>query len=179
MQFSSKSQNGLMVMLDIAVNQVHGPVPLQIVSTRQGISLSHVESLVSLFKRGGLVTSWRGPGGGYILSRDAGEISVLQVVEALEGPVDFSEEDVDQSNVQSTDAQPSERVHADKLWTDLAAVARAFLSSHHLAGLMLENDMKPVSVHAEPPGPGRGIHRRPAPPKEVLGVRSVFELAMR
>ncbi|KAG6335767.1 hypothetical protein ID866_3321 [Astraeus odoratus] len=62
-------------MLDVALNSEAGPVPLADISERQGISLSYLEQLFSRLRKNGLVSSVRGPGGGYLLGKDAGSIA--------------------------------------------------------------------------------------------------------
>ncbi|MDU4267123.1 MAG: Rrf2 family transcriptional regulator [Enterobacter hormaechei] len=69
-------------MLDVALNSEAGPVPLADISERQGISLSYLEQLFSRLRKNGLVSSVRGPGGGYLLGKDAGSIAVGEVISA-------------------------------------------------------------------------------------------------
>ncbi|HCW95903.1 MAG TPA: Fe-S cluster assembly transcriptional regulator IscR, partial [Pseudomonas sp.] len=75
-------------MLDLALHAQHGPVSLADISERQGISLSYLEQLFAKLRRGSLVTSVRGPGGGYQLSRDMAGIQVAQVIDAVNESVD-------------------------------------------------------------------------------------------
>src|SRR3546814_1785625 len=75
-------------MLDLAWHAHHGPVSLADISERQGISLSYLEQLFAKLRRGSLVTSVRGPGGGYQLSRDMAGIQVAQVIDAVNESVD-------------------------------------------------------------------------------------------
>lgn len=65
-----------------------GRFPLADISERQGISLSYLEQLFAKLRRGSLVTSVRGPGGGYQLSRDMAGIQVAQVIDAVNESVD-------------------------------------------------------------------------------------------
>jgi len=75
-------------MLDLALHYKDGPITLADISSRQGISLSYLEQLFSRLRRNGLVDSTRGPGGGYRLSRPAGEIAVAAVISAVDESVD-------------------------------------------------------------------------------------------
>lgn len=72
MRLTSKGRYAVTAMLDVALNSETGPVPLADISERQGISLSYLEQLFSRLRKNGLVSSVRGPGGGYLLGKDAG-----------------------------------------------------------------------------------------------------------
>jgi Rrf2 family protein len=75
-------------MLDLALHAQTGPVSLADISERQGISLSYLEQLFAKLRRSNLVSSVRGPGGGYQLSRDMQGIQVAQVIDAVNESVD-------------------------------------------------------------------------------------------
>lgn len=94
MKLSTKGRYGLRAMLDLALNQDKEAVPLSAVSERQSISISYLEQLIAKLRKAGLVNSIRGAQGGYVLSRPTTEISVGEILRALEGnlnPVDCSE----------------------------------------------------------------------------------------
>ena len=99
MNISTKGRYGLRAMLDLALNYEGKPVTLSAVAKRQGISEGYLEQLMSMLKKAGLIKSIRGAGGGYVLARDMSEISVGDVLRALEGslqPVEcaaFSQEE--------------------------------------------------------------------------------------
>ncbi|PKG59262.1 Rrf2 family transcriptional regulator, partial [Shewanella sp. GutDb-MelDb] len=88
MKLTSKGRYAVTAMLDVAMHSTNGPVPLADISERQGISLSYLEQLFAKLRKNGLVSSVRGPGGGYRLGTDAGEISVGMVVRAVDESVD-------------------------------------------------------------------------------------------
>jgi Rrf2 family iron-sulfur cluster assembly transcriptional regulator len=75
-------------MLDLAIHHGSGPIALADIAQRQGISLSYLEQLFSRLRRQTLVSSVRGPGGGYNLARDASEIHVAEVISAVDENVD-------------------------------------------------------------------------------------------
>lgn len=85
MKLSTKSRYGIRAMLEIALNQSERPIPINQISERQGIPEPYLEQLVGQLKKRGLVISTRGAQGGYALSRDAGEISIGDIIRALEG----------------------------------------------------------------------------------------------
>jgi Rrf2 family iron-sulfur cluster assembly transcriptional regulator len=75
-------------MLDLAIHQGNGPTALADIARRQGISLSYLEQLFSRLRKQMLVSSVRGPGGGYNLARNASEIFVAEVISAVDENVD-------------------------------------------------------------------------------------------
>jgi Rrf2 family iron-sulfur cluster assembly transcriptional regulator len=75
-------------MLDLAIHQGSGPTALADIAHRQGISLSYLEQLFSRLRKRTLVSSVRGPGGGYNLARPASEIFVAEVISAVDENVD-------------------------------------------------------------------------------------------
>lgn len=85
MRLTTKSRYGTRLMLDLAIYGNDGPVPLSEVSKRQNISLKYLEQLVSKLKKGGFITSFRGPFGGHTLAKDPREISIGDIVRTLEG----------------------------------------------------------------------------------------------
>ena len=84
MRVGSKGRYAVIALVDVAQNSGARPVALAEVAERQHISLSYLEQLFAMLRRSGLVLSSRGPGGGYKLGRDAGEISIGEVFRAVE-----------------------------------------------------------------------------------------------
>lgn len=84
MRLSSKSRYAVMAMMDLALHEEHGPVTLTDISVSQGISLSYLEQLFSRLRRSGLVQGMRGPGGGYRLAKAAEEITMADIVAAVD-----------------------------------------------------------------------------------------------
>lgn len=87
MKVSTKGRYGLRVMLDIMTHQDHGPVILRDISQRQGISEKYLWQVINPLKAAGFVNSVRGAKGGYVLSKSAENITVLDIILVLEGPV--------------------------------------------------------------------------------------------
>jgi Rrf2 family iron-sulfur cluster assembly transcriptional regulator len=126
-------------MLDVAIHATDGPVPLADISERQGISLSYLEQLFARLRRNGLVSSVRGPGGGYRLGLDADEIAVSMVIHAVD-------ESVDATKCQGTGGcQDGGRCLTHSLWEDLSDRISAFLDSITLGSLMRERDVTLLS----------------------------------
>jgi len=87
MKFSTKGRYGLRAMLDIALQQEHGPVAINTISERENISGRYLEQLLIPLKQAGLVQSIRGAQGGYILAKSASDITVGDIIRILEGPI--------------------------------------------------------------------------------------------
>jgi Rrf2 family iron-sulfur cluster assembly transcriptional regulator len=88
MRLTTKGRYAVTAMLDLSLNYQTGAITLADISERQGISLSYLEQLFARLRKNGLVSSSRGPGGGYRLGRDAEEITVLEVIAAVDETVD-------------------------------------------------------------------------------------------
>lgn len=88
MKISTKGRYGLRALIDLAQYSEIEPVSISSISTRQGISERYLEQLMSLLKKAGLVQSIRGAGGGYVLAREVDEISVGDILRALEGSLE-------------------------------------------------------------------------------------------
>ena len=82
MRLTTKGRYAVTAMLDLSLHADAGPVSLADISDRQGISISYLEQLFAKLRRNGLVSSVRGPGGGYQLSRTSDEIDVASVISA-------------------------------------------------------------------------------------------------
>lgn len=87
MKLTTKSRYGTRLMLDLAINAQAGPVSLNDVAKRQNISMKYLEHLIRSLKIAELITSRRGPYGGHMLAKPPEEISVGDIVRALEGQV--------------------------------------------------------------------------------------------
>ena len=87
MRLTTKGGYAVTAMLDLCMRPSPNPVTLAAISERQHISLSYLEQLFGKLRRHKLVNSVRGPGGGYRLAKSANEITMLEVVEAVDGPI--------------------------------------------------------------------------------------------
>jgi Rrf2 family protein len=85
MRLSMKGDYGVRAVLDLAERYGQGPVQSEAIAKRQGVSEAYLDQLLSLLRRGGLVRSVRGPRGGHELAKPADEITLTQVLSALEG----------------------------------------------------------------------------------------------
>lgn len=88
MRLTTKGRYAVTAMVELALNQEKGRISLAEIAERHGISQSYLEQLFASLRRRGLVEGSRGPGGGYRLSRDRKEISVAEVIDAVDESVD-------------------------------------------------------------------------------------------
>lgn len=130
MILSTKGRYAVMAMVDLAAQQSDAPVTLAQIAQRQEIPLAYLEQLVSRLRKAGLVRSVRGPRGGYLLGREAGCISIAEIVEA-------SEESLEMTRCGSSDKEgcvsPKTRCLTHDLWHGLTQHIFEYLSAISLA----------------------------------------------
>ena len=86
MKVSLRSTYGIMAAVDLAMQNGSAPIQAKSIARRQGIPARFLEQVLHAMKRAGLVSSLRGAQGGYVLSKKASELSVAEILEALDGP---------------------------------------------------------------------------------------------
>src|SRR3569833_1691133 len=91
MRLTTKGRFAVTAMLDLALRGGKNPVTLAGISERQDISLSYLEQLFSRLRRHELVESVRGPGGGYYLARALDDVSVADIIRAVDEPIDATQ----------------------------------------------------------------------------------------
>ena len=91
MRLTTKGRFAVTAMIDLAMQHGSGPVTLAKISERQKISLSYLEQLFAKLRRRSLVDSVRGPGGGYCLAKDMAQISVAEIILAVDEPIDATQ----------------------------------------------------------------------------------------
>lgn len=87
MRLTARSEYGVLALIDLGCRHGSGPVSAREVAERQGIPLKFLEQLLAGLRKAGLVNAVRGARGGFVLAREPKDISVLEIVEALEGPL--------------------------------------------------------------------------------------------
>ena len=139
MRLTTKGRYAVTAMLDLALHGNIEPVSLAAISERQEISLSYLEQLFSKLRNHKLVVSVRGPGGGYRLSRNAENIHIAQIVDAVNEPIDIT-------NCKGKgNCQKGEVCLTHQLWTDLSQQIHEFLSGISLANLVMRQDIQQVA----------------------------------
>lgn len=143
MRLTTKGRYAVTAMLDLAIRANDKPVNLADISERQGISLSYLEQLFAKLRREDLVTSVRGPGGGYQLSRDPNQIFVAQIIDAVN-------ESVDATSCQGKgDCHDGEQCLTHVLWDDLSEQIHHFLQSISLGSLVARHEVRAISERQE------------------------------
>jgi Rrf2 family iron-sulfur cluster assembly transcriptional regulator len=143
MKLTTRGRYAVTAMLDLALHQQTGPVSLADIADRQGISLSYLEQIFSRLRRQGLVASTRGPGGGYRLSRAAVEISVADVIGAVDEVVDATR----CGGMQN--CQGEERCLTHDLWRDLSHQLHEFLTGIDLQELVTRRSVREVAARQD------------------------------
>jgi Rrf2 family iron-sulfur cluster assembly transcriptional regulator len=130
MRLTTKGRYAVTAILDLALHQGHGPTALADIAERQGISLSYLEQLFSKLRRRALVSSVRGPGGGYNLARPASSICVAEVITAVDEHVDTTK------CGGNHDCQDNGPCLTHDLWMDLSARIYDYLNEITLQDLV-------------------------------------------
>jgi Rrf2 family iron-sulfur cluster assembly transcriptional regulator len=137
MRLTTKGRFAVTAMVDLAMRQTRGPVTLAAISERQHISLSYLEQLFGKLRRRKLVSSVRGPGGGYRLAMPMQGISVADIVIAVDEPLDAT-----QCGGKENCAD-DKRCMTHELWATLNKKMHEYLSSVSLADLVAQQAEKP------------------------------------
>ncbi len=134
MRLSTKGRYAVMAMADLAGHEAGAkPVSLADIAERQDISLSYLEQLFAKLRRGGLVRSVRGPGGGYRLSRTPAELRIADIILAVDEPITATRCQV--GSTKGCTATGARCVTHD-LWEELGRQIQVFLSSVSLADVI-------------------------------------------
>jgi Rrf2 family iron-sulfur cluster assembly transcriptional regulator len=153
MRLTTKGRFAVTAMIDLALRQHEGPVTLAGIAERQNISLSYLEQLFGKLRRNQLVASVRGPGGGYCLAKALDEVSVADIISAVDEPLD------------ATNCGGKRNCHDDRpcmthvLWTNLNIRMFEYLSSVTLAELVRQQLPADEPVPASGDRPARRTRR--------------------
>ena len=130
MRLTTKGRFAVTAMVDLATRGGTAPVTLAGISERQKISLSYLEQLFGKLRRHGIVESVRGPGGGYYLARPGAQISIADIILAVDEPMDAT-------NCEGKgDCQEGKPCSTHALWYGLNEVLQAYLSGVNLQQLV-------------------------------------------
>ncbi len=173
MRITTRGQLAVSAMTDLALRQKMRPVALSTISVRQGTSLSYLEQLFSALRRAGLVDSTRGPGGGYTLARKAEQISVAEIILAVENLK------ADELQNMGTGQAAQVKSMTGELWTSFNSRVMEYLQSVNLQDLVAQQLEK--GVVAEEPTRTTAAKPKLAPKPRPLMARvgvpnSVFAL---
>ena len=130
MQLTTKGRYAVTPMLDLASNGSARPVTLDMISQRQNISLSYLEQLFAKLRKASLVKSIRGPGGGYLLNVSAEDVSLTQIIEAVD-------ENIDLRRCHGLkNCLRGKQCLSHHLWCEVSDQIRGFLSTRNLQQVM-------------------------------------------
>ncbi|UYG07307.1 Rrf2 family transcriptional regulator [Halomonas sp. M4R1S46] len=139
MRLTTKGRYAVTAMLDLTMNADAGPISLADISRRQEISLSYLEQLFARLRRGGLVDSVRGPGGGYLLAMPPETISVARVIDAVN-------ESVDTTRCGGlSDCQQGDTCLTHHLWSELSEQIHGFLDGVTLGQLASREEIQNIA----------------------------------
>jgi Rrf2 family transcriptional regulator, iron-sulfur cluster assembly transcription factor len=130
MRLTTKGRFAVTAMIDLALRSHGGPVTLAEISERQKISLSYLEQLFGKLRRSGLVSSVRGPGGGYNLARKSEDVSVAEIILAVDEPIDATQ------CRGKENCRDEQKCITHDLWTDLNRHIFDYLAGVRLAALV-------------------------------------------
>jgi Rrf2 family iron-sulfur cluster assembly transcriptional regulator len=140
MRLTTKGRFAVTAMVDLAMRQTRGPVTLAAISERQHISLSYLEQLFGKLRRRKLVSSVRGPGGGYRLAQPMQSLTVAEIVTAVDEPLDATQCGGKEN------CDDDKRCMTHDLWANLNKKMHEYLSSVSLADLVAQQAARPVAV---------------------------------
>lgn len=161
MRMSTKGRFAVNALIDLALREAAGPVALASIAQRQRISLSYLEQMFARLRRDGVVESTRGPGGGYTLGRPAEQITVADVVTAVDDPLEEGSDDERSLGMSRA------------LWLRLNDVMVEHMRGITLASLVQEQLAQGVNVEARPMK--KAIAPQPVvKPVRTLAPNSVF-----
>ncbi len=146
MRLTTKGRYAVTAVLDLALHQDKGPVSLAAISERQGISLSYLEQLFSKLRRSDVVSSTRGPGGGYKLTNNVDQVSVSDIILA----VDESCKVVDCEDSEGCNGGYQCLTH--DLWQELSNEIRTFLDGITLAEIMSQEAVNDIKLRQDEAG---------------------------
>lgn len=171
MRLTTKGRFAVTAMIDLALRENSGPVALAAISQRQQISLSYLEQLFGKLRRHQLVESTRGPGGGYSLGRRSDEITVADIIVAVDEPIDAT----GCGGKENCMGDDTGRCITHDLWTALNNKMIEYLDSVTLRKLVDDQLAKGVTVEEAPVK--RAISSTPVvKPIRITAPNSVFAL---
>lgn len=149
LKLSTKGQYGVRAMFEVAKGYPGIPTTIREIAARQDVSIAYLEQILNKLRRAGLIVSVKGPGGGYLLSREPSDISIGDILGVLEGPVAITS--------CLNPAEGCTRVEScvtHLLWRSLGEKIKGFLDTMTLDDLLKENarmhaDQKAATVKAK------------------------------
>ncbi len=150
MRLSTKGRYAVTAMIDLALHDEVRPVALTDIAETQKISVSYLEQLFARLRKNRLVKGMRGPGGGYRLARPASEVTIAEIIAAVDEQIDMTR------CAGKEDCQDGEKCLTHELWADLSKQLYDFLHAITLAQIVAWPAVQKVAVRQEARH-GRGV----------------------
>ncbi|AFK62431.1 MAG: Fe-S cluster assembly transcription factor [Advenella sp.] len=151
MRLTTKGRFAVTAMIDLALRQNGGPITLAAISQRQNISLSYLEQLFGKLRRHELVDSVRGPGGGYTLAKFAREITIADIIFAVDEPIDATSCGSKTDCSTGKNGSLSGKCMTHDLWTRLNRTVVDYLDSVSLQDLVDQQRMRQLEHQTDSP----------------------------
>lgn len=143
MKLTSKGRYAVTAILDLALHSQAGPIRLSTIAKRQDLSLSYLEQLFAKLRKHELVNSSRGPGGGYALGKDAKDISVGEIISAVDEVIETT------GCKEKADCKDGSICLTHDLWDELSTQIHDFLGNISLDTLMKEDSIRAVALRQD------------------------------
>lgn len=141
MKLTTKGKFAITALLDIALySQTTSPITLQNISHREDISISYLEQLFVKLRRHGMVKSFKGPGGGYILAKSPEEINLAQIINAVDEDMDA------RTCMGQRNCHNNKQCLTHDLWSDLTNHVYNYLNNVTLKDLVDKSTTKPINL---------------------------------
>jgi len=145
MKLTTKGKFAVTALLDIALNSTKrgDPITLWAISKRQGISISYLEQLFVKLRKNGMVSSYKGPGGGYILAKELDKLNIYDIISAVDDNMDASR------CGGMRNCQDNKQCLTHDLWEDLTTHVYKYLSKVTLLDLIIRHELKEDNIQRE------------------------------
>jgi len=140
MKLSTKGKYGVRAVFEIARHYGKGPISIKEIAERQGISFSYLEQILHRLGKAGHIESVRGPAGGYLLAKKPGDLTIGDIVRALEGPIALSH---CLEPGEAGDCSQTDDCVARMVWTKVGAKIEEALDSISFNDLLRQQQKEP------------------------------------
>lgn len=136
MMLTTKGRYAVMAVVDLATQPGNQPIKLNDIATRQNVKLQYLEQIFNKLKRSNIVNSQKGPGGGYLLARNANQITIAEIIEAAEESIKMTRCATDKKCIVN-----NQRCLTHHLWRGLEKNIRSYLDDYKLSDFVTPSKM--------------------------------------
>lgn len=147
MKLSTRGKYGVRAVFEIALHYGKGPITIKEIADRQGISFSYLEQILHRLGKAGVIESVRGPAGGYLLARKPSDLTIGDIVRALEGPIALSH---CLEPGESGDCNQAEDCVARMVWVKVGAKIEEALDSISFNDLLHQQHLQQTAILLKP-----------------------------